>query len=302
MFSGSDDFRLYIYNLNPYADYLPTGKILLGANDSDVTKIPAKTSKVLSYDKFERTYETAFGKFHFLMAPDNIVQELSRPGTNVKVISTSDQSIWQLTTHNYELQVTQDPDETIEHFSSADGSITRVKQNGGINETYEGFDPEILLTDMEDARSLLTDEVGKMEQIKLQTIVPELGVGSSSSYQLPGGGSVNGSTSSNGIRITNIDYAAEWVEVTNTGSSLVNLGGWTLSDKTTHIFTFPTGFSLNSSESVRVFSGAAKASCVTSTSSLCWTGTNIWDNAGDTATLRTSSGVIASTYTYPTAS
>jgi len=277
---------------NSFGDYISAGKTILGVNESDVTKIPARTSKMLSADRFERTYETAFGKFRFIMAPDNIFQELSRPGTNVQVITTSSQGIWKLTTHNYMLKITEDPDRTIEEFSSADGSIIRLKEKGGINETFEGFNPDILLAQMEIARTLLNDEVAKMETIKLQTIIPELGVNQSNPIQPPQ------PPSQYHINITSINYTEEWVEIVNYGSSSVNMENWTLSDTGNHIFTFPD-FTLAPSNSVRVYSGNAYSSCTPSETVLCWTSSQIWNNGGDTATLKDNLGNTVSTYTYP---
>ncbi|MBU5687851.1 MAG: lamin tail domain-containing protein [Candidatus Aenigmarchaeota archaeon] len=285
---------------NSYSDYIPAGKAILGINETDVTKIPARASKTLSFDRFERTYETAFGKFYFMMAPDNIVQELSRPGTTVKVIATSDKSIWQLTTHKYMLKITQDPDKTIEEFSNADGSIIRVKQNGGINETFQGFNPELLQADMQTARVMLENEVNKMEQIKLQTVLPEIGV--LNNQIMPqnnnnNGGQANGQTYT--VRINSISYTTEWVEIVNTGEEPVSMGGWTLQDASSNVYTFPTGFTLNPGSTVRIYSGSAYSTCTNSQTSLCWKASSIWNDSGDTATLKDASGNTVSTYSYP---
>ena len=282
---------------NSYSDYIPAGKAILGINESDVTKIPARASKTLSFDRFERTYETAFGKFYFLMAPDNIVQELSRPGTTVRVIATSDKSIWQLTTHKYMLRITQDPDKTIEEFSNADGSLVRVKQNGGVNETFQGFNPQVLEADMQNARVMLENEVNKMEQIKLQTVLPEIQAFSSNS-PLPQPPSGN-QTQTYSVRITSVSYSTEWVEITNSGEEAVVMTGWTLQDASSNVYTFPTGFTLNSGASVRVYSGSAYSTCSNSQTSLCWKASSIWNDSGDTATLKDSSGNTVSTYSYP---
>lgn len=281
---------------NSYSDYIPTGKAILGINESDVTKIPARASKTLSFDRFERTYETAFGKFYFLMAPDNIIQELSRPGTTTRVIATSDKSIWQITTHKYMLRITQDPDKTVEEFSNADGSIIRIKQNGGINETFQGFNPQSLEADMEAARVMLENEVNKMEQIKLQTVLPELQVlGSNSSLIQP----PSNQSQTYNVRITSISYSAEWVEIANLGEEPVIMTGWTLQDASSNVYTFPTDFTLNPGTSVRVYSGSAYNTCTNSQTSLCWKASSVWNDSGDTATLKDSSGNVVSTYSYP---
>ncbi len=282
---------------NSYSDYIPAGKAILGINESDVTKIPARASKTLSFDRFERTYETAFGKFYFMMAPDNIIQELSRPGTTVKVIASSDKSIWQLTTHKYMLKIIQDPDKTIEEFSNADGSIVRVKQNGGINETFQGFNPEVLQSDMQTARTMLENEVNKMEQIKLQSVLPEItAFNSNIPINQPQN---NGSSTAYSVRITSISYSTEWVEIVNNGEESVDIGGWTLQDASSNIYTFPSSFILNPGSTVRIYSGSAYNTCTNSQTSLCWKASSVWNDGGDTATLRDSLGNLVSTYSYP---
>lgn len=280
---------------NSFGDYIPAGKSILGINESQVIKIPAKTSKSLSYDRFERTYETAFGKFYFLMAPENIIQELSRPGTTVRVIASSDQSMWQLTTHKYMLKVVQDPDKTIEEFSNADGSILRIKQNGGVNETFKGFNPDVLTRDMEEARALLESEVNKMEQIKLQTLLPEI---SAYSYSTPVVSQQQQQGQTSQIRINGLDYRVEWVEIINTGEDPISLTGWTLQDASSNIYTFPE-FILQPGSSVRIYSGSAYSSCTPSQTSLCWKGSSVWNDSGDKATLKDSDSNTISTYSYP---
>lgn len=271
-------------------DYLLTGKTLLGLDEENISKIPAKSSKLITFDKFERTYETAFGKFYFLITSDRIIQELSRPGTNVKTITTPDYSIWQLTTYNYILKVIQDSNKTIEEFNNADGSIIRIKQNGNINETFEGFNPEVLLSKMEEAELILNDEVSKMEEIKTQTIIPELGI-------TIGNNITNNSEID--VNIIDINYTAEWVEIINSGITQVDMSYWTLSDSTTNVYTFPQGFKLNPESSVRIISGDGYDNCVNTPTTLCWKGSSVWNDGGDTAILKTNTGNIISTYSYP---
>lgn len=278
-----------------FDDYIPAGKSVLGINETQVTKIPAKASKSMSYDRFERTYETAFGKFYFLMAPDNIIQELSRPGTTVRVIASSDQSIWQLATHKYMLKITQNPDKTIEEFSNADGSIIRIKENGGVNETFQGFNPSVLTQDMEAARTLLESEVNKMEQIKLQTILPEI---SAYSYSTPVVNQQQQQGQSSLVRINGLDYRSEWIEIINTDENPVELTGWTIEDSSNNMFVLPE-FTLQPGTTVRIYSGAAYTSCTASQASLCWKASSIWNDSGDTATLKDSDGNTVSTYSYP---
>ena len=81
----------------------------------------------------------------------------------------------------------------------------------------------------------------------------------------------------------------EWVEVTNRGDEPVDLTGWGLQDESSsHRFTFPTGYRLPPSASVRIHSGEGRGTA----SDLYWgqAGSAIWNNDGDTVFLVDPSG------------
>ncbi|GGU51441.1 lamin tail domain-containing protein [Streptomyces violascens] len=79
---------------------------------------------------------------------------------------------------------------------------------------------------------------------------------------------------------------AEWVTVTNTGRSAVNLKGWTLTDRSHHTYTFHN-LRLAAHQSVRVHTGIGR-----DTSRDVYQGRRdyVWNNNGDTATLRDNHG------------
>lgn len=81
----------------------------------------------------------------------------------------------------------------------------------------------------------------------------------------------------------------EWVQITNTGTEPTDLSDWELSDEgPNHVFTFPEGFQLEPGAIVRVFSGCGDA---TSTELyFCVSGSAVWNNDGDTASLYDASG------------
>jgi len=86
----------------------------------------------------------------------------------------------------------------------------------------------------------------------------------------------------------------EWVEVINNGDAPQDLSGWTLSDDSNHTYSFPQGFVLGASDSVKVHTGSG----TNSTSDLYWgRGSPIWNNDGDTATLKDEDGRIVDSHT-----
>ncbi|MAU01161.1 MAG: hypothetical protein CL608_28795 [Anaerolineaceae bacterium] len=90
------------------------------------------------------------------------------------------------------------------------------------------------------------------------------------------------------------DVAGEYVTITNQGATAENMTGWVLSDVASTAYVFPS-FSLAPSASVRVWTKSG----TDSVTDLYWgRGSAIWNNTGDTATLRNSSSQVIDTCTY----
>ncbi len=103
------------------------------------------------------------------------------------------------------------------------------------------------------------------------------------------------------VRITHIEYnppgsdvEGEYVLIRNFTGSVVNMTGWTLRDQAGHVFTFPP-FPLNPDASVRIWTKSG----TNTAQDLYWgRSTAVWNNDGDIAYLRDSSGVLIHTYSY----
>lgn len=85
---------------------------------------------------------------------------------------------------------------------------------------------------------------------------------------------------------TNTSLNAEYVKITNKGSSNRSLTGWTLRDKTGYTYRFPT-FTLKAGASVTVRTGKGTASSSYRYYNRTW---YVWNNSGDTASLKNASG------------
>ncbi|MFL6174723.1 MAG: lamin tail domain-containing protein [Marmoricola sp.] len=85
---------------------------------------------------------------------------------------------------------------------------------------------------------------------------------------------------------SNTSLNGEWVRITNYSSSKKTLTGWTVRDKQNHVYKFGT-FSLSSGSSVTLYTGKG----TNAWNKRYWGQTAyIWNNTGDAASLRTSSG------------
>lgn len=90
---------------------------------------------------------------------------------------------------------------------------------------------------------------------------------------------------------TNWSLNAEWVVITNKGTTSRNMTGWTLRDASGHVFRFPT-FTLARGASVKVHTGRG----TNTRTDLFWKQTAyVWNNSGDKAILKTSGGTTVDT-------
>ena len=87
----------------------------------------------------------------------------------------------------------------------------------------------------------------------------------------------------------------EYVQIHNQGASAANMTNWTLCDLANHCYTFPA-FSLNPGSAVKVWT---KEGTNTATNLYWGSGSAIWNNTGDTATLRDNIGILVDQYVYP---
>ncbi len=85
---------------------------------------------------------------------------------------------------------------------------------------------------------------------------------------------------------------AEWVEISNQGTSDENMSGWKLKDQQNHTYMFPD-FILKAGSFARIHTGTGSDS----SDDLYWNrSTPIWNNDGDTATLMDAAGNVVSSY------
>jgi hypothetical protein len=93
---------------------------------------------------------------------------------------------------------------------------------------------------------------------------------------------------------SNKSLNAERVVIRNTGSSAVQLKGWTLRDSASHVYGFGS-FSLGAGKTVAIHTGDGGNNKLHRYWGQEW---YVWNNAGDTAILRRSSGALADKCSY----
>src|SRR5882672_649260 len=93
---------------------------------------------------------------------------------------------------------------------------------------------------------------------------------------------------------SNASLDHEWVELHNNTGKAVSLANWTLRDKAGHVYKFGT-FTLKAHASVRIHTGHGANTAANVYWRHSW---YIWNNNGDTATLKTSASAAESRCTY----
>lgn len=79
----------------------------------------------------------------------------------------------------------------------------------------------------------------------------------------------------------------EYIVFENTGDDTLDLSGWVLADDADHTYSFPSGFTLESGETVTVYTGSGS----NSDSELYWeSGRAVWNNGGDTIIVTNADG------------
>lgn len=93
---------------------------------------------------------------------------------------------------------------------------------------------------------------------------------------------------------SNASLNAEWVQLFNRSGHRVTLTRWTLRDAVGHVYPFGT-YSLRAHAYVRIHTGRGANTRTDRYWGQRW---YIWNNDGDTATLRNASGVLRSRCSY----
>jgi hypothetical protein len=96
---------------------------------------------------------------------------------------------------------------------------------------------------------------------------------------------------------TNTSLNAEYVRIKNVSSTNKSIAGWTLRDKTGYTYRFPT-FTLKAGATVTVHTGKGTASSTHRYYNRTW---YVWNNSGDTAYLKDSSGKTVHTCSWTSA-
>jgi lamin tail-like protein len=85
---------------------------------------------------------------------------------------------------------------------------------------------------------------------------------------------------------SNANLNGEWVRLTNKTTRTINLKGWTVRDRSAHVYTFTTAYYLGARASVYLLTGKGTNGKPAASYRFWGRAGYIWDNTGDAAVLR----------------
>ncbi len=243
------------------------------------SSIPGFSSKTVSDELIEYVYQTPQGKFVIRMYDGKFETALTNIGRKVSSVQSPDGQVWMLQLPSESIVINQTNQRTSEIYKNLDGYLEITRDGGSIFTTTRGTASESSLQS-----GMLRLEADLNNSLSLIQNMTSGIFNTTASQQ-----------TQYSVYIKGINASAEWVEILNNGTT-VNMDGWTLSDAANHIYSF-IDFNLTTGSSVKIYSGAS-GSGINNATSLYWTTSSIWNDAGDSATLKDSAGRIVSRYCY----
>ena len=185
----------------------------------------------------------------------------------------------------------------VANFAAAGGAVALVGTAADTN-ALGNFDPIVaeLGSSVGFTSAPVTDESNNLGEASLPTTtnfadVPEL----FTAFTPESGG---GEPDTPSVAVTTVSGGDEYFVVENTDSQSVSLDGWSVSEGAGRTFTF-TSVSLTPGETVVVTTNETPDSAAPSADySFTWDVGNVWNNGGDTATLRNSDDTVVDVYRY----
>lgn len=243
--------------------------------------IPSLISKTVSDEGIKYIYRTPYGEYSIFISPEKFEETLLKAGKKVSSLQSSSEQVWELSMPSESLIINHNNQKIIETYRNLNGYLRITTENGWVSQNKSGTASEEELL-----AGMLRLEKEMNETISLMKSMSEKILNASAEVQ----------SASYNVNITAINATAEWVQIRNFGAADLNMDGWTLSDASSHIYGF-TDFNLSAGGYVKVRSGSGGSGANNATD-LYWTTSTIWNDAGDTATLKDSSGRIVTTKSY----
>ena len=264
-----------VASTNITGDYNNAVGMVAGMEGENSSDVPREVTEKIGSDGFSKTIDTGFGKAEFRAEGSKFVSELENPGKTVRMVKKPGEKIYSIRDSEVSLEKKEGTTGVKTVCKTPYGTLETGKELGDTVKSFEGSHRRKVEQRCEEAEEQLEDSVQKLVDISAES------------------GLLDKKRYSKAVEITEIDPEVEYIELRNTGPLTVSLEDWTVSDKADNEHTFEDA-RIEPGETVKLYSGDAEEDCET----YCWTGSIVWNQDGDTAELRDSSGNLVDTRSY----
>lgn len=259
-------------------DITAAGATITGMSNDSFQDTPRTVTQEISPDAMTKTIETAFGTVSIRSTSDRFSADLETPQNDVSVEREPGRKHMTFTGEGVDLTVERTPDTVTETCATPDGTLTSEKTDGEKTVEFSGANQEDVEATCSAARDRLKTQVERINGVAADLgLVPD-------------------------VDIAAVNRSTEKVVVRNTGETPVDLREWQVSDSSDNTYSFDVS-ELRPGETVTVYSDDAgqPETCEPSSGpdyERCWDRSHVWNDDGETATLRNAQGETADTFTY----
>ncbi|MDY6765980.1 MAG: lamin tail domain-containing protein [Candidatus Nanohaloarchaea archaeon] len=259
-------------------DITAAGATVSGMSNTSFQDTPRTVTEEISPDAMTKTVETAFGTVRLHATAESFSADLETPRSHVTVQREAGEETVDFTGRTVALTIDRSPDSTSSTCETPQGTLTTATADGERRASFSGVHRQEVNAACDAARARLEQQ---MERIN--TVAADVGL-------VPD------------VDIVGINETAESATVRNTGETQVDLRGWKLSDGSDNTYAFDIA-ELGPGETVTVYSDDAgdPEACTASSApdyERCWDSSFVWNDDGETATLRNAQDETADTFTY----
>lgn len=261
-------------------DIAAAGAEVSGMAEDEFAETPRTVSQSVSDDVMEKTVKTAFGTVTFESTSETFYSHLETPRRQVSVERQPDKERMSFTGGETQLRIKETPATIESTCKTPNGVIKRTTDEGDSTTEFSGVKRETVEEQCTAAREELQESMARIRRVavNLGLVLPT-------------------------VEISQINASKESILIRNNGSTSVEFDGWTVSDEGSNRFSDFGNITLGSGETVTVYSGEAgePESCDASGApdyERCWDASFVWNDDGETATLRNSDGEVVDTHTY----
>jgi len=230
-----------------------------------------KVVKKSDSDSFYGSIESAFEEFETYVNQDRANATLVSPSARTEMKRSYSNTTWRMSSSSGQITLVESPSRTLVRVETAEGTLEEVREDGSVEESFEGSDRQ----KVERAKIRLMSRL----EARKETMEERSTRLASDGGTEPGVELVANSSTGSGYG----NNSEEHVILENTGIQEIDLQSWKIGNNNPDFYTFGD-VKIGPGERLRVYSKEVDADDAVTETGLTW------EDGGDTAALKNSDG------------